>query len=148
MTALSGLWSTKACSNSRHSQAKHGLVYEGYLGDGDSNSYNTLANPDHPIYPDIEIKKLECFGHVQKRMGKRLIDKVNKLKGKPLKEGTAQFRGIGGTRKLTQRSTSQSMDTTVLQSVTILVTSMRCAKQSGQYGTTGEKITNTVVKAA
>ena len=88
----------------RRSETKHGLVYEGYLGDGDSKSYHTVANADPPIYPDTEIKKLECCGHVQKRMGKRLIDKVNELKGKQFKEGTAKFRGIGGAGRLTQRA--------------------------------------------
>ena len=49
----------------RRSEEKHELAYEGYLGDGDSKSYHTVANADPPIYPDIEIKKLECCGHMQ-----------------------------------------------------------------------------------
>ena len=46
----------------RRSQVRHGLVYEGYLGDGDSKSFHTVANADPPVYCDSE--NLECCGHV------------------------------------------------------------------------------------
>ncbi|GFV90072.1 hypothetical protein TNCV_4377881 [Trichonephila clavipes] len=36
------------------------------LGDGDSKGFLTI------IYGDTEVEKLECVGHVQKRMGTRL----------------------------------------------------------------------------
>lgn len=88
----------------RCSEEKHGLVYTGYLGDGDSKSYHTVASADPPIYPENDISKLECCGHVQKRMGKRLIDTVSEMKGKQFKEGTAKFKGIGGAGRLTQRA--------------------------------------------
>ncbi|KAK2185090.1 hypothetical protein NP493_246g02029 [Ridgeia piscesae] len=48
--------------------------------------FSHFANADPPVYRDTEIKKLECCGHVQKRTGKRLIAKVNELKGKQFKE--------------------------------------------------------------
>ena len=47
---------------------KHGLRYVKFLGDGDSKSY---ANVKH-TYHGIEVKKLECVGHYQKRVGTRL----------------------------------------------------------------------------
>ena len=81
------------------------LQYTGYLGDGDSKSYQTVANADPPMYPDnTKIKKLECTGHVQKRMGKRLMDKVSELKGKKFTEGGKTFTGIGGAGRLTQKA--------------------------------------------
>ena len=57
------------------------LQYTGYLGDGDSKSYNSVASAQPPIYGNnIGIHKLECCGHVQKRMGKRLMDLVSRNK--------------------------------------------------------------------
>ncbi|KAI0243324.1 hypothetical protein LSAT2_015918 [Lamellibrachia satsuma] len=40
----------------RRSEEKHGLVYTGYLGDGDSKSYHTVASADPPIYPENDAK--------------------------------------------------------------------------------------------
>eukprot|EP00112_Aurelia_sp_Birch-Aquarium-sp1_P002653 Seg1297.4 transcript_id=Seg1297.4/GoldUCD/mRNA.D3Y31 product="hypothetical protein" protein_id=Seg1297.4/GoldUCD/D3Y31 len=53
---------------------KHKLIYHNYIGDGDTSSFKEVsaANP----YSDYGIKprKLECIGHVQKRLGTRLRD--------------------------------------------------------------------------
>ena len=46
----------------------NGLRYTDYYGDGDTKSYLEIKN----VYPDIEVKKSECIGHVQKRVGNRL----------------------------------------------------------------------------
>ena len=46
------------------------LRYVTYNGDGDSASYRHVV--DSNPYPDIVIKKGECIGHIQKRMGSRL----------------------------------------------------------------------------
>ncbi|KAK6188680.1 hypothetical protein SNE40_004811 [Patella caerulea] len=51
------------------------LRYTGYLGDGDSKSFNAVATADPPIYSNAPIDKLECCGHIQKRIGKRLMEK-------------------------------------------------------------------------
>jgi hypothetical protein len=61
------------------------LRYIQYLGDGDSKSYMNVKN----TYPDIEIEKLECVGHYQKRVGTRLrtLKKIEK--------------GLGGRGRLT-----------------------------------------------
>ena len=47
---------------------KHHIVYNGYLGDGDSKGFEKVKN----IYPDEPVTKYECVGHVQKRVGNRL----------------------------------------------------------------------------
>lgn len=49
-------------------QAKYGVRYVEYLGDGDSNGYAAVV-AQAPYGPDVSIQKLECVGHVQKRMG-------------------------------------------------------------------------------
>ena len=59
----------------RRSEELYGLRYTGYLGDGDSKSFKTVASADPPVYKDVEIEKLECCRHVKKRMGKRLLHK-------------------------------------------------------------------------
>ena len=80
------------------SESMHGLKYTGYLGDGDSKSYSTVAKA-LPYGPSQPIEKLECCGHVQKRMGKRLMDKVSSCKGKIYKQGGKTYTGIGGSGK-------------------------------------------------
>ena len=60
---------------------KYGLRYLKFLGDGDSKSYPAVKS----IYPGVEVEKLECIGHVQKRVGTRLRNlkkKVSNLGGK------------------------------------------------------------------
>ena len=66
---------------------KRGLRYTKFLGDGDSKSYDTIKS----IYPGITTEKLECVGHVQKRVGTRLrnLKKTEK--------------NIGGKGKLTDK---------------------------------------------
>ena len=59
----------------------YGLMYKEYLGDGDTSSFNDVikSNPykDHNLTPI----KLECIGHVQKRVGTRLRNLVKSHKG-------------------------------------------------------------------
>lgn len=65
---------------------KHKLQYKNYLGDGDSKGHSSVVG----CYgPDVEVRKLQCVGHVQKRVGKRL---------RSLKKSK---RGLGGRGKLT-----------------------------------------------
>ena len=54
---------------------KYNLRYTEYLGDGDTNSYHDVVNSKP--HDDIPVKKLECIGHIQKRVGARLL-KVRK----------------------------------------------------------------------
>lgn len=53
------------------SETNYGIRYKYYLGDGDCKGFDTV-NQLKPYGPDFEIEKMECVGHVQKRMGKRL----------------------------------------------------------------------------
>ena len=64
---------------------KNSLRYTEFYGDGDSKSFSAVKT----IYPNIEILKRECIGHVQKRIGTRL---------RALKKN---IKGIGGKGKLT-----------------------------------------------
>ena len=79
------------------------LRYTGFLGDGDSKSYNTVVSANPPIYSH-QIRKLECCGHVQKWMGKRLMDKVVQCKTKSYTENEKTYKGLGGQNRLTQKS--------------------------------------------
>ena len=48
---------------------RYGLRYTEYLGDGDSKGYKAVCEAD-PY--NVPIKKSECSGHIQKRVGRRL----------------------------------------------------------------------------
>ena len=50
---------------------KFNVRYVNYIGDGDSSAFAKVieSNP----YPDITVNKLECIGHIQKRVGSNLI---------------------------------------------------------------------------
>ena len=62
---------------------KHKLKYVEFLGDGDTKSYVNIKD----TYPGIEIKKLECVGHYQKRLKTRLRN-LKKRKRNWVVEGT------------------------------------------------------------
>ena len=64
---------------------RNNLRYVDFYGDGDSKGYSAVQH----IYPGITMKKFECIGHVQKRVGTRL---------RKLKQST---KGLGGKGKLT-----------------------------------------------
>ena len=55
----------------------NGLRYTDYNGDGDTKSYLEIKN----VYPDIEVKKSECIGHVQKRVGNHLRKLKKRVQG-------------------------------------------------------------------
>ena len=44
---------------------KNKLRYTDFYGDGDSKSHQIIEN----VYSGIKVQKLECIGHVQKRVG-------------------------------------------------------------------------------
>lgn len=71
---------------------KRGVKYTNYLGDRDTKGFMKVveARP----YGDTEIEKLECIGHIQKRMGTRLRRLVKDMKGKDLPDG----KKIGGAK--------------------------------------------------
>ena len=51
------------------------LIYCKYLGDGDTSSFKVLDSKPYESY-DIDLSKLEFVGHIQKRLGTRLWNKV------------------------------------------------------------------------
>lgn len=61
------------------SEELHGVRYVKYLGDGDSKAFMAVK-AQMPYGDSVEISKVECIGHVQKRMGTRLrrLKKGNK----------------------------------------------------------------------
>ena len=50
---------------------KHGVKCKKYIGDGDSKTFKGILDI-YPYHDDPVVKKKECVGHVQKRMGSRL----------------------------------------------------------------------------
>lgn len=77
------------------SVAKHNLQYTRFIGDGDTNTYKQIAQ-SQPYGPDVAVPKIECVGHVQKRMGTRLRNLKKSNKGK-LSDGKT----LGGRSRLT-----------------------------------------------
>ena len=71
----------------RRSETFHsGVRYVNYLGDGDSRGFIKVSGAN--VYgPGVEVKKMECCGHVQKRMGARLRKLRKEKKGMKLKDG-------------------------------------------------------------
>ena len=49
---------------------RHKMRYKWILSDGNSKTFNTVQH----ICNDCEVIKLDCVGHVQKRMGKHLMN--------------------------------------------------------------------------
>ncbi|GBN50773.1 hypothetical protein AVEN_36179-1 [Araneus ventricosus] len=61
------------------------LVILCYVGDGDSNAFNTIIEKN--VYGDqCSVTKLECIGHVMKRMGTRLRRLRAKMRGQKLSD--------------------------------------------------------------
>ena len=61
---------------------RHALIYKDYIGDGDSSSFKEVSVSDPYNNFGIKPNKLECVGHVQKRLGTRLRNLCNKYKSK------------------------------------------------------------------
>ena len=70
------------------------LRYAVYKGDGDTKSYSDVLAADP--YPGLIVKKAECLGHVQKRVGSRL----RKLKS-TFKVNFPDGKSLGGKGRLT-----------------------------------------------
>ena len=63
------------------SEEKHKVQYTEFIGDGDSKTFPNLVKAQ-PYGPDVEIKKLECIGHVGKRFGTRMRTLKTNMKKK------------------------------------------------------------------
>lgn len=58
---------------------EHNVRYVNYIGDGDTKAFMDV-NASKPYGVGIEINKIECVGHIQKRMGTRLRTLKTKTK--------------------------------------------------------------------
>ena len=65
----------------RRSVSTNNLIYSEYLGDGDTSSFTDLVSSKPYENYNIDPEKLECIGHVKKRMGTRLHNLVKQYKG-------------------------------------------------------------------
>lgn len=80
----------------KRSELKRGVRYVKYLGDGDSSAFSSVQQ-SKPYGDSVEITKLECVGHIQKRMGSRLRRLKAKLRGSKLSDD----KPISGRGRLT-----------------------------------------------
>ena len=77
----------------------HNLRYKWMVSDGDSKAFKTVENA---YGEECKVIKLDCVGHVQKRMGKHLMNLKNCTKGK-LNDG----KPVGGQGRLTEGKVKQ-----------------------------------------
>lgn len=97
-------WNRKECCIFFTQKTYTNWETSGHLGDCDSKSHSAVANADPPIYESCPISKLECCGHVQKWIRRRLPEIVKRCKDTiyPLPGGKT-CKGIGGVGKLTKK---------------------------------------------
>ena len=76
----------------------HNIRYKWMVSDGDSKAFNSVED----VYGECKVEKLDCVGHVQKRMGKQLLHLKARTKGK-LNDG----KPIGGRGRLTETKIKQ-----------------------------------------
>ncbi|GBM21169.1 hypothetical protein AVEN_50901-1 [Araneus ventricosus] len=93
----SGMMEVKgACIIFKRSLTFHYARYAKYLGDGDSKAFDAIT--EETIFRDeFQVEKLECFGHITKRMGSRLRRLKEKMKGQLLPDG----KSLSGKNRLT-----------------------------------------------
>ena len=81
--------------------------YTVYIGDGETSSFGAvkeaLCNKFHNDYP---VKKEDCIGHLQKRMGSDLRIYKNKCCGSKLADGKT----VGGRGRLTDAVVDKIQD--------------------------------------
>ena len=70
---------------------RHNPRYRWMVSDGDSKAFNSVEN----VYGEIKVDKLDCAGHVQRRISKHLLNLKARTNGK-----LADGRPIGGTGRL------------------------------------------------
>lgn len=93
-----GMESAAAVAVCQRSIPKRGVRYVKFLGDGDSKAHLAVVE-DNPYGDDTPVEKLECIGHISKRMGTRLRKLKKSLGGKPLSDG----KSIKGPGRLTDK---------------------------------------------
>ncbi len=60
---------------------KHNLRYSFMVSDGDSKAFNKVSENNN-YGSNCKVQKIDCIGHIQKRMGKRLLRLKSSTKGK------------------------------------------------------------------
>ena len=80
----------------QRSVEKRKLRITGYVGDGDTKTFDTISS-EKPCGDDVEVEKFECVGHVQKRVGTNLRKLKSKTGNKKLSDGKT----LGGRGRLT-----------------------------------------------
>lgn len=68
------------------SETTRNIRYVKFLGGGDSKAFSRVVAAE-PYGLDVSIEKLECVGHVQKRLGSRLRRLKTENKGKKMSDG-------------------------------------------------------------
>ena len=83
---------------------KYNLKYVEFVGDGDSGCFGALREVCEKEYGDeYVVRKEECVGHVQKRMGTGLREYKRKNRGRKLSDGKT----VDGTNRLTDKVVDQ-----------------------------------------
>ena len=84
---------------------KHDLIYNEYLGDGDTSSFKEVVEAEPYKNQKVKPNKQECVGHVQKRLGTRLrkVVKDYRREEKVMKKGKmiTKIIKLSGKGKLT-----------------------------------------------
>ncbi|GFW65225.1 uncharacterized protein TNCV_394911 [Trichonephila clavipes] len=80
----------------QRSLSHRSVRYTSYIGNGDSKTFSSIT-VSNPYGEDITVSKIECVGHVKKRMGTRLR-KLKQMSSK-LSDG----KSIEGKGRLTDR---------------------------------------------
>ena len=93
----SSMESVGAARMFRRSEFQHDLRYVNYLSDGDSSSFKSVQEC-RPHGGECLITKMECIGHVQKRVSSRLRKLKMTYKGKKFSVG----KGLGGVGHFTK----------------------------------------------
>ena len=94
-----GMESEGAVRIFERSIARRGLKYTTFVGNGDSSTFQAVSQRMKKKYGSrYDVKKEECLGHIQKRMGNALRNLTRDMKGKKLDDGKT----VGGAGRLTK----------------------------------------------
>ena len=118
---------------SRLQSKKRNLIYNMFVGDGDTGSFAGVKEACYQKYGDLySVVEEECVGHIQKRMGSGLREYKQKMKSIPLKDG----KGVGVQEGSQIKSSTRCITTSVRPSQTTLEIRMACTTAFGQYSST------------
>ncbi|GFW81990.1 uncharacterized protein TNCV_771191 [Trichonephila clavipes] len=93
----------------QRSLSHRSVRYTSYIGDGDSKTFSSIT-ASNPYGEDITVSKIECVGHVQKRIGTRL------RKLKQMSSKLSARKSIEGKLRLTDKMIDLITTTMEMQS--------------------------------